>query len=59
MRLRMWVMAPTFFEIDMALSLRMTMKRFRSRETLFSASRDMPQVRVASPMIGMTYSCVW
>ena len=53
----MWVMAPTFFEIDIALSLRMTMNRLRSREILFKASRDIPQVNVASPMIGMTCSC--
>ena len=45
------------FEMDMALSLRMIMKRLRSLWTLFNASSDIPQVSVASPMMGMTCSC--
>lgn len=47
--LRYFAIAPTFFEMDHSLSLRMRMRRLVVVAILLRASMVMPQVRAASP----------
>ena len=50
------VIAPTFLEIDIALSFRIIIKFFKSGEILLRASKARPHVKVASPIIGIINS---
>ena len=49
-------MAPTFFDIDISLSLRTTMRFFTRSRVLFIPSKASPPVSDPSPSTAMTFS---